>query len=81
MKHSPRLDSILMIEQMITAHNGEFTKTELWKALPKKMMYQTFKNALKYLEDSKKIMIIRRKVIWIFYPEIYRKLMKQSKKV
>jgi len=39
---------------------------ELWKALPRKMQYQTFKLILDYLETSNKIMFDKRKIIWIF---------------
>jgi hypothetical protein len=68
-----------MIEQTIRAHNGELTRTKLWKALPKKTMYQTFKDTLKYLEDSKKIIFNDKHVVWIFYPEMYEALLKQTK--
>ena len=39
---------------------------ELWKALPRKMQYQTFKLILDYLEKSNKIMFDGDKIVWIF---------------
>lgn len=62
----PRLDTILMIEKILKGSRFFHTKTELWKKLPKKMMYQTFSVALRYLEDSKKIAIDGKKIEWVF---------------
>jgi ATP-dependent exoDNAse (exonuclease V) alpha subunit len=44
-----------MIETAIIEMREDLTKTQLWKKLPKKMQYQTFKRALDYLEASNKI--------------------------
>jgi len=44
-----------MIETAIIEMREALTKTQLWKKLPKKMQYQTFKRALDYLEASNKI--------------------------
>ncbi len=54
--HEPRLDTILMVEKAIIESEDYQTKTQLWKSLPKKMQYQTFKRVLDYLEASGKIM-------------------------
>ena len=64
--HYPQLDSILMVEKTILEMKDYPTRMELWKILPKKMQYQTFKLILNYLEKSNKIMFDRGKVIWIF---------------
>lgn len=53
--HEPRLDTLLMIETAIIEMLEDTTKTQLWKSLPKKMQYQTFKRAMDYLEASNKI--------------------------
>jgi len=53
--HEPRLDTLLMIETAIIEMREDLTKTQLWKSLPKKMQYQTFKRAMDYLEASNKI--------------------------
>lgn len=43
--------------------------------LPKKMMYQTFKTILAYLEESGKIMICKDGIIiWTYDPEGIKKL-------
>jgi len=73
----PRLDTLLMIERSIKKYDGEFTRTQLWKRLPKKVMYPTFSMALEYLFLSKKISIdAEGKVGWIFYPATTAQWMK-----
>ena len=68
--HYPRLDSILMVEKMIYETSGEFTKKQLWKKLPKKMMYQTFSVIIDYLFYSNKISVDSEgKIGWIWDPE------------
>ncbi len=70
----PRLDTILMVEDFIKKHDGEYKKRKLWESLPKKMMYQTFQLIISYLLDSRKISIDSEgKIGWIYYPEITRK--------
>ena len=70
----PRLDTVLMVEDFIKEHNGEFKKRKLWESLPKKMMYQTFCVVIDYLFYSRKISIDSEgKFGWIYYPEIARK--------
>jgi hypothetical protein len=53
--HEPTLSTLLMIEKAILDAKEHPTRTQLWKSLPKKMQYQTFKRALDYLEASGKI--------------------------
>ena len=66
----PRLDTILMVENFIQKHDGEFKKKALWESLPKKMMYQTFSLIIEYLSYSRKISIdAEKKIGWIFYPD------------
>jgi hypothetical protein len=55
-----------MVEKAIKEAESYPTKTELWKSLPKKMQYQTFKRILDYLEGSNKIMFNNRQIVWIF---------------
>jgi len=72
--HYPRLDNVLMAENFIKKHSGEFKKKELWQHLPKKMMYQTFCVIFDYLKDSNKIAIDSEgKVAWIWNPELVKK--------
>ena len=70
----PRLDTVLMVEEFVKEHDGEFKKRKLWESLPKKMMYQTFRVIIDYLLYSSKISIDKEgKIGWIYYPELARK--------
>ena len=64
--HYPKFDSILMVEKVVQEMKDYPTRMQLWRALPKKMQYQTFKLILNYLEKSNKIMFEENKIIWIF---------------
>ncbi len=67
--HYPTLGSILMVEKTIKKYSQEFGKYQLWKKLPKKMMYQTFQIILEYLQDSGKILIDKDGcIIWAYNP-------------
>ncbi len=62
--HEPQLDTLLMVEKAII-DSGEYpTRTELWKSLPRKMQYQTFKRILDYLEASGKIAFDKKRIIY-----------------
>lgn len=76
--HSPTLESVLMVEGLIEKYSGEFGKYQLWKKLPRKMMYQTFQVILNYLVQSNKIVISGDgAVTWIWNPGLIRKLEKE----
>lgn len=64
--HEPKLDTILMVERAIKEAKKYPSRMELWRSLPKKIQYQTFKRILEYLESSNKIMFNGREIIWIF---------------
>ena len=65
--HMPRLDSVLMVEDTIRKLDYYPTKNQLWRALPKAMMWQTFGVILDYLIESNKILIDKEgKVVWVF---------------
>ena len=72
----PRLDTVLMVEEFIKGHSGEFKRKELWDNLPKKVMWQTFNVILEYLYYSRKISIdAEGKIGWIYNPELVKKYM------
>jgi hypothetical protein len=62
--HEPKLDTILMVEKAIIDAEDYPTRTELWKSLPRKMQYQTFKRILDYLEASGKISFDKARIIY-----------------
>ncbi len=72
--HYPRLDTVLMVENKIKNAREYPNKMQLWKSLPRKMMYQTFCVIFDYLQDSNKIAVDREgKIAWIWNPELVRK--------
>jgi hypothetical protein len=75
----PRLDTVLFVEDFIKEYDGEFRKKQLWEALPKKIMYQTFSLILDYLIVSGKVSVDSEgKIGWIFYPEDVEKRLKKT---
>ena len=74
-ERSPTLDTVLMIERVIEHYSGEFNRTELWKKLPKKVMWQTYLLVLDYLQSINKIAIDREgKIGYIWNPQLAKKL-------
>ena len=77
--HQPKLDTIMMVENFIKEHSGEYKKRALWEHLPKKMMYQTYGVTIKYLMDSGKIAIDRdNKICWIWNPELIKRYLNDN---
>jgi len=72
---SPTLETVLMVEKTIEKNSGKFNRTELWKNLPRKVMWQTFLVILDFLEKSNKIVFDKEeKIVWIWNPSLIRKL-------
>ena len=77
--HSPTLESVIMVEKTIQKYSQECGKYQLWKKLPKKMMYQTFQIILDYLEESGKIIIDKEgTVIWTYNPKRIKELISKG---
>ena len=77
--HSPTLESVLMVEKAIQKYSQECGKYQLWKKLPKKMMYQTFQVILEYLKESGKIIVDKEGcVIWTFNPKRIKRLIDED---
>ena len=73
--HYPRLDTVLMVEETIQKLKDYPKKTELWRALPKKVMYQTFCMIIDYLVNLNKIIIGKDgRIVWVWNPELIRKI-------
>jgi len=80
--HSPKLESVIMVERTIEKYSSEYTIYQLWKKLPKKMMYQTYKVILDYLESSRKIIIDKdNTLIWIFDEKNIKKIISKGVKL
>jgi S-adenosylmethionine:tRNA-ribosyltransferase-isomerase (queuine synthetase) len=53
-----------MVEKAILDAEEYPTRMQLWRSLPRKMQYQTFKRILDYLEASGKIVFNTTKIIY-----------------
>jgi len=68
-KHSPTLNTVLMVEKVLKNMNGSvITVAELKRKLPKKIQHDTLMTVLEYLEESNKILISLRGITWIHNP-------------
>ena len=66
----PRLDPVLMVEKALYRYRSDKTVTEIWRLLPKKVMWTTFVTILDYLEYSNKIHVESDKTVsWLWDPE------------
>lgn len=78
---NPTLDTIKMVEQVLSKESQYTSKNRLWRMLPRQVQYPTFKAVLDYLEESNKIMYDKDgTIIWTFVenPKL-KKLLKSSK--
>ena len=74
---SPTLQTVLMVEMFIDKNSGEYKKTELFRKLPRKVMWQTFQIIIEYLEGIHKIAYDNRGyVVYLWNPEFYNKIKK-----
>ena len=64
---NPTLGTIRMVEETLSEMDLYPRKNKLWRALPRQVQYPIFKEILKYLEESKKIMYDKDDaIIWTF---------------
>ena len=72
---SPTLQTVLMVEKFIDENSGEYKKTDLFKNLPRKVMWQTFLVIMEYLEDINKIVYDKEGyIVYIWNPKLMRKI-------
>ncbi|MDD5417320.1 MAG: hypothetical protein PHW96_00340 [Candidatus Nanoarchaeia archaeon] len=78
---SPTLETVLLVEKSVEKYSGEFNRTELWKKLPKKIMWQTYLVILDYLKEINKVAFDKNgKIAYIWNPELMKRL-RQRKSV
>jgi hypothetical protein len=72
---SPTLDTVLMVEKTIEKRSGDYNITQLWKNLPRKVMWQTYTVIIDYLLSINKIALDRQgKIAYIWNPALAKKL-------
>jgi len=65
-EHSPRLNTILMVEETLkNILDDGLSIADIKRNLPKQVNHNTLKIILQYLEDSNKIQISLRGISWI----------------
>ena len=75
--HSPRLDTVLLVEETIRKSPKDLTRTGLYHVLEGRVMYQTLKLILNYHENSNKVTFSGNRIVWIFTnKKLYRAISK-----
>jgi membrane carboxypeptidase/penicillin-binding protein len=68
-EHSPTLNTVMMVEDAIkSAKNSVVTMAQIKRLLPKQVNHNTLKAILIYLEESNKIAVSMKGIIWIHNP-------------
>ena len=65
-KHSPTLNTVLMVEDVLKKTGEIMTIAELKRRLTKQVMHQTLIQILDYLQFSGKIVIGTKGILWVF---------------
>ena len=69
LKHSPTLNTVLMVEETLkNMDESVITVAKLKKILPKQVNHNTLKIILLYLEYSNKIAVTLKGITWIHNP-------------
>ncbi|MBS3068697.1 hypothetical protein J4450_08380 [Candidatus Micrarchaeota archaeon] len=66
--HSPTLNTVLMVERTLQEAKEIIKISEIKRRLPKKVMHNTLLQILDYLQQSGKILITTKGVVWIYRP-------------
>ena len=66
LRHSPNLNTVLMVEDVLKRAEEVITLAELKRRLPKKVMHQTLVKIIDYLQMSGKIILGTKGILWIF---------------
>ena len=80
--HSPNLDTVLMVEKAVYDAKSDLTATQIWRKLPKKVLWTTYTTILDYLNYSGKILADKDKtLIWIYNPRLMERVKKEGARV
>ncbi len=63
--HSPTLNTVLMVEELLKEAGEILTIAEIKRKLPKKVMHQTLLQILDYLQVSGKVLIGTKGILWV----------------
>ncbi|MBI4163701.1 MAG: hypothetical protein HY512_02460 [Candidatus Aenigmarchaeota archaeon] len=65
-KHSPTLNTVLMVEETLKNADKQLTIAELKNQLPRKVMHSTLLKILDYLQLSGKVLFTSKGIVWIY---------------
>lgn len=78
---NPTLGTIRMVEETLVQMSDYPTKNKLWRALPRQIQYPSFKEILKYLEESNKLITDKDgSLVWIFAKTPEQKKLREETK-
>jgi len=73
--HYPTLKTVLLVENLLMSADKAMSREEIKRKLEGRVMHQTLNLILRYLEESGKIFIGKKGIIWIYNPS--KKLQKE----
>ncbi len=76
--HYPTLKTVLKVEKILKECGQLMSKGELNDALENKVMWQTLEVILKYLEESGKIIIGKKGILWVYNENPLMKKLKRE---
>ena len=68
LEHSPTLNTVLMVEEVLRKSREIIKISDLKRKLPRKVMHSTLLKVLDYLQISGKILISTKGIVWIYTP-------------
>jgi hypothetical protein len=69
-EHSPTLDTVLMVEEVLRDAKQVISIAELKRRLPRQVNHNTLKTILSYLQQSGKITFTPDGVLWTHMPQL-----------
>jgi hypothetical protein len=76
--HSPTLNTVMMVENVLQEAKQIIKISELKRRLPKQVMHSTLMQILDYLQESGKVLITTKGVVWIYSPPAELEKLKQK---
>ena len=65
-EHSPTLNTVIMVEEILKKSREIMTIAELKRKLPRKVMHQTLIKIIDYLQYNGRIIIGTKGILWIY---------------
>jgi hypothetical protein len=71
--HSPNLETVVMVEKVLSKSDDYPTRMQLYRRLPKKMHYSTFRRIIDYLIVTNRIELNEKTIVYIHADEKLKK--------